>query len=271
MFPGGNAVNVAALAQRYGHQASYLGWLGQDDHGRLIFEALREEGVDLSHCRMVEGPNAYCEVTLSEGERVFGAYSEGVRDQIELTGADLAFIRGHEVCHTSIYSFLERQLEALAGAARHLSFDFSSDWTRAYLAATLPWVDLALLSSGEESRRELEALVAWVTAQGPSMVVVTQGSRGAYASDGERLWHQPVVEAEVVDTLGAGDAFAARFLVEYVGGEDVELALARAAAEAAEACSHYGAFGHGVEIPGRAEEGALSALESGAPAAEESN
>ena len=47
MFPGGNAVNVPVLARRYGHDASYIGWLGDDTYGHLILDALVAEGLDV--------------------------------------------------------------------------------------------------------------------------------------------------------------------------------------------------------------------------------
>ena len=53
---------------------------------------------------------------------------------------------------------------------------------------------------------------------------------------------------EVVDTLGAGDAFAARFLVEHLGGADLRAALAAATVSAGETCGYYGALGHGVPL-----------------------
>jgi len=57
--------------------------------------------------------------------------------------------------------------------------------------------------------------------------------------------HQGIVETKIVDTLGAGDAFAARFLVEYFDGRSIDIALSLAAQSAAETCSYFGAFGHG--------------------------
>jgi fructoselysine 6-kinase len=53
MFPGGNAVNVAVLAHRYGHPASYIGWLGDDAHGHLILNVL--EGLDEKDDGMANG------------------------------------------------------------------------------------------------------------------------------------------------------------------------------------------------------------------------
>ncbi|MFZ5916849.1 MAG: fructoselysine 6-kinase [Chloroflexota bacterium] len=246
MFPGGNTVNVAVLARRYGHPASYIGWLGDDEHGRLILNALRQERVDTSHCRVVDGPNACGEIFLVDGDRVFGQSDAGVSDRLALTEADLHFVGQHDLAHTSIYSHIERDLPKLSGAARHLSFDFSDEWKRDYLADRLPWVDTAIVSYPHRPEAEIKDLMRWMQAQGPACVLVTQGKAGAAAYDGARFYRQSIVETEVLDTLGAGDAFIARFLVERLSGAATEAALAAAAASAAETCRYYGAFGHGI-------------------------
>ena len=249
MYPGGNAVNVAVLAQRYGHPASYLGWLGDDAHGRLILDALHAESVDTSHCRVVGGPNAWNDVSLVDGDRVFGAYDHGVSAEIALTEDDLCFIGQHDVTHTSIYSHIERDIERLSGASQVLSFDFADRSDRDCFSALLPWVDFALVSYPGHSEPETEDLMLWILAQGPEVALVTQGQRGAMACDGGQIHRQGILKTEVVDTLGAGDAFAARFLVEWLGGVPIPVALEAAAASAAETCGHYGAFGHGLPFP----------------------
>jgi fructoselysine 6-kinase len=249
MFPGGNAINVAVLAKRYGHQASYIGCLGNDAYGKLLLSALKAEDIDTSRCQILEDENAHCEVTLVDGDRVFGEGTHGVSSQITLGEDELAFIREHDLTHTSIYSHLENDLPRLKAASATLVFDFSQNWTREYLAAHLPHVDIAILSCPDLSLTDVEELMRWIHTHGPRLVLVTQGSLGALVFDGERFFHQGIVEANVVDTLGAGDSFAARFLVEYISGTAIDEAMSKAAQSAAETCGYYGAFGHGTIIP----------------------
>jgi fructoselysine 6-kinase len=196
----------------------------------------------------MDGPNAYSEVTLVEGDRVFVGSDPGVTVQIGLSDEDLGFVREHDVAHTSIYSHIERDLPRLSEASPCLSFDFSQDWERAYLAGVLPWVDVAFLSHPDQSYRATVDLMRWMQSRGPKVVVATRGETDALAYDGRRVYRQGVIETDVVDTLGAGDAFAARFLVEHLDGTSIADALAAAAESAAETCGHYGAFGHGVVL-----------------------
>ena len=249
MFPGGNAVNVPVLAQRYGASGSYLGWLADDTRGRLIHNSLKKEGVDLSNTRMVSGENACCEINLVDGDRVFGNYSEGVCDQIALTEDDYSFISQFDLTHTSLYSFIEPFLPDLKSASKKLSFDFTSDWDQDYLQNHAPFVDIAILSSKEDKLEENKPLMDWISSLGPEIVLITGGEQGALLSNGQNYLSQPIVQTDIlVDTLGAGDAFAARFLFEHLKGTPLNMAMEFAAISAAETCKYHGAFGHGAPL-----------------------
>jgi len=249
MFPGGNAVNVAVQARRLGCEAAYLGWLARDPLGMLIYNALLEENVDLSHCRLVEGENAYCDVTLKDGDRVFGEYSEGVCGMIQLDQRDLEFISKFDLTHTSVYSHIDNQLVKLSESSKMLSYDFSQEWDKHLLQKILPHVDIALVSNPPESVMSNEEIINLTKSSGPAMVLITNGDQGAMLSDGKSVYHQPVIRIEnMVDTLGAGDAFAARFMVDYLRGIPIPEVLENAAQSAADACKYYGAFGYGAPI-----------------------
>jgi fructoselysine 6-kinase len=64
MFPGGQALNVAVYARRFGLESAYLGAIGDDVAGRQVLGAMRAEHLDTSHVRIVPGPNASAEVAL---------------------------------------------------------------------------------------------------------------------------------------------------------------------------------------------------------------
>lgn len=249
MFPGGNAVNVAVHASRLGCRSAYLGWVGDDPHGRLIFDALLDEGVDLSHCRTVEGENAYCEITLKDGNRVFGKYSGGVCDQINLCKEDLDYLAEFDLVHTSVYSHLDPHLKTLSENARYLSYDFSQEWDHDLLKKVLPYVDIALISNPPGSVISNKELINFTHSVGTAKVLITSGEMGADFYDGTTTFHQEAAKINrLVDTLGAGDALAARFMVDYLNGRAITDALSSAAQFAAEACGNYGAFGHGAPI-----------------------
>jgi fructoselysine 6-kinase len=245
-YPGGNAVNVAVLAHRYGAEAAYLGCLGKDERGDLVLNSLISEGLDISHTRVLEGvPTAYSSVTVVDGDRVFGESDAGACSLLRLTDEDLAYIATFDLVHSSVYSFMEDQIAALKSASRLLSFDLSQNSDPAYLQKILPNVDIAFLSLAEIPESKRDALMRYMIELGPKLVVMTRGKEGSWVFDGKNLYHQGIIPVATVDSLGAGDAFAARFLLEILQETAIPTAMERAAHSAAENCTYYGAYGHG--------------------------
>jgi fructoselysine 6-kinase len=245
-FPGGNAVNVAALARRLGAEASYLGCWGDDEGGAILRAALAAEGVDLSHVREIAGgETARARIAHENGDRRFVGSRPGVRARYALGDGDLAFIAGHDAVHTSCNSDLDDELARIVGAARLLSYDFSEKWTAERLARVLPLVGLAFFSAPGRDDAACLDLLARAIAGGARVAVVTRGARGAIGRAGDDLRAQAPKPAHVVDTLGAGDGLIAGFLVAHLAGATLAEALAAGAGFAAELCGWQGAFGHG--------------------------
>lgn len=245
-FPGGNAVNVAVMAKRLGAEAAYLGALGEDERGKLIIDSLTAEGIDLTHTHILPGvENAWAEVNLIDGDRVFGRYSSGAAALLKLNEDDLAYIHTFDAVHSSIYSFLEDQKKELRQASRFLSFDFSSHLEEMPLIQSwLPYVDLAVLSLSEAPNVDPLSMAQMLKQGGAGMALITQGEEGAWLLTETGMVHQDMIPTRVVDTMGAGDALIAGFLTEYLAGSEIPIALKKGAVFAAENCRHEGAFGY---------------------------
>ena len=72
---------------------------------------------------------------------------------------------------------------------------------------------------------------------------MTLGEHGSLAFDGERIYRGEALPVEVVDTLGAGDAFIASFLCSRLKGRDIQGSLAEGHVAASEICGRLGAWG----------------------------
>ena len=245
----GNAVNVAVHARRLGASASYLGCLGQDALGNFVHESLVTEDVDVSHCRRVEGPNPWCRIRHEGDDRVFAGSSPGVRACYRLSLADAKFIAAHEIAHTSVPSELDTDLPFIRAHAPLLSYDYSEYWCRPAAERTFAYVDIAFLSCPGLSDEECHSVLRRVAERGVGTVIATRGVRGSCALlDDGGVIREGIRPAAVVDTLGAGDAFIAGFLVTYKISGDAAMALATGAENAARTCTFKGAFGHGKPI-----------------------
>ena len=99
------------------------------------------------------------------------------------------------------------------------------------LGADLVFVSAVQLATGAPERILTEGVA--------THVLVTDGARGATLYKRDGTWHQPTADpgAPVVDTNGAGDAFAAAFLAAFLAGESDEACLRSAAIAGAFACT----------------------------------
>ena len=243
MFPGGNPVNVAVAARHAGADAGYIGTLGSDRAGLVVLGALTREDIDVSRVRIADGPNAYAEVDVVDGERVFVRSDKGV-SVFSLSDDDLAYAATFDLVHAGEFGRLESQIAAVAGVSR-VSYDFGHQRDPDYLDALLPQVEVAFFSASELDPQATADLLRYARDHGARIALATRGDRGALLDDGRRLWEQPVIAVDVIDTLGAGDAFVGRFLVGYLRSEPMGTTLHAAAIAAARTCQSYGAFGHG--------------------------
>ena len=250
MYPGGNSINVPLLAQRTGMaQAAYIGCLGTDAAGKHVLAALQAEKMEISHLRVIEGPNAYADVTLVDGDRVFIGGSAGVSHQITLNKDDEEYIASYDLIHTSVYSGIDALLPQMRDIGPEIAYDYSDHLDIESLAHTFPYVDFAVFSGGDRPEDTLKELAKAVAQQGPKQVLITMGSRGSMLYREGAFFQQGIYKIDkVVDTMGAGDSFIARYLTGFYSNEGTQQSMQNAAEYAAKNCLLEGTFGYEAEI-----------------------
>jgi fructoselysine 6-kinase len=243
-YPGGNALNVSVAARRSGLASAYLGAVGDDAAGRRLIAALTAEAVATDRLRVLPGNTAWCGVQVVDGDRQFLDSDLGV-SMFDLSADDLAYVAGFDALHTGDNSGLETQLSDIAEHTR-VSFDFGSrPWS--YVDELIDHVWCACFSGGHLTPEAAIALADQAAARGPTAVLVSEGSRGA------RLVISGVHVAvasqatSLTDSLGAGDALIGGVLSGLIRGHTPLDALTAGTALAAQAVTHYGAFGYGFD------------------------
>ena len=245
MYPGGNAVNVAVLAARYGATSAYLGRVGNDAAGQLVLESLRAERVSTARVQVYDGMNAYANIELRNTDRVFiGASKEG--SLFSLSADDLEYAAGFDLVHTAYSADLIGSIPALADRAL-VSYDYGNRFTGPN-EALLRHLFLATVSGSGRTAAEGQQLARALVEAGATYGLVTLGSEGAVLAKGSQVWRANPEPIAAVDTLGAGDSFVATLLVGLLSGDDEQDTLSRAAAHAALVCTYHGAFGHEAAI-----------------------
>jgi len=111
-----------------------------------------------------------------------------------------------------------------------------------------PYADYVFLSCGSVSEEEARDVCRRMKKAGCRKIIATRGSHGAVYYDGEQFLVQPPKLVKAVDTLGAGDSFAAAFLLSVLKGETADRALPAGAEFAAKTCLVQGAFGFGKQF-----------------------
>ena len=269
MYPGGQAVNFAVYAGQLGAQADFMGVFGGDAVARHVQSTLDEKGVGRSHCRSYPGENGFARVTLVEGDRVFmGSNRGGVLQEhpIYLEQADLDYIAGFDLVHTTNNGFVDSLLPQLSQLPPFVSYDFSYRWNEEdRVERVCPYIDFAFLSCSDLDDVQTQDLCRRLHEKGCGVVTATRGSKGATVFDGSRFYEQSPHLVEPVDTMGAGDSFATAMLTSLLQALEREgrnawswesfrsnalpQALDKAAAFSARNCLVHGAFGCGVPVP----------------------
>lgn len=255
---GGSGANVAVWLAAQGVPTAYVGRVGDDALGRLAVDALTEAGVHAWVGVEDARPTGTCVVLVEpDGERSMLPDAGANATLLPTDVPPTAFRPGGHL-HLSGYTLLstgsrEAGLTALslaAAAGMTVSVDPSSaallesvgaarflDWTRGVDLVLANADEAAVLTGATDPHQGAERL-----ADSYREAVVKIGARGA-------LWHQGFIAAsapaergvEVVDTTGAGDAFAAGFLASWLLHPEPESALAAGNRLAARAVGRVGA------------------------------
>ena len=245
--PGGSPLNVAVGVARLERPAAYLGRLGHDAFGRLLRAHAAANRIDLSGCVDAAEPSTAAIVSLdAERKAVYDFYVDGTADWQWTPDELSALPSGTRLLHTaSLASWLspgDAVIAARVAEARRdgiltsydpnvrpalMPADAVARVEHMVAQAALVKVsddDLAFLYPGDDP-----ATVGprWLEL-GARQVVVTRGAHGADAFGPAGTLHREGITVDVVDTVGAGDAFMAGLLA----GIDRRGATAEAAFDA---------------------------------------
>jgi sugar/nucleoside kinase (ribokinase family) len=253
---GGAAANTAAWVADLGGAASFVGRVGDDVWGRAAVEVLVAAGVT---CHVSADP------TLPTGTCIVLVDGHGERSMITDSAASAVitvaalptgvFVAGDHL-HVSGFSFLHDVAREAALSALRLAGE--AGMTRSVdpgamavvdaigpdrLRSWLRGVDL-LFPNGDEARL-LAGLddpvdAAEALADGVGAVVVKLGEDGAAWTDGSSTVQVDAPTVPVLDTTGAGDAFAAGFLGRWLQHAPPDEALAAGARSAARCVTRVG-------------------------------
>ncbi|WHM38670.1 5-dehydro-2-deoxygluconokinase [Streptomyces sp. BPTC-684] len=250
-FLGGSPSNVAVAAARLGRRTAVITGTGEDPFGEYLRAELGEFGVDARWVKSVPGlatPITFCEIFPPDDFPLY-FYREPKAPDLELYEADLDLdaIRAARIFWVtgtglSVEPSRSTTLAALAARARTGTTVFDLDWrpafwkgtawgdateARSYYREALRHATVAVGNLDEcevaTGEREPHAAARALLALGVRLAVVKQGPEGVLAvhRDGS-VAEVPPVPVEVVNGLGAGDAFGGALCHGLLAGWDTE-------------------------------------------------
>ncbi|NDL59169.1 sugar kinase [Phytoactinopolyspora mesophila] len=258
----GAETNVAIGVCRLGGRATWISRLGDDAFGELIQRELRAEGVDTvvrvdpsrpTGLMIKERPNAlrthvryYRTGSAASAITAFDIDTDAIAaaDVLHVTGITPALGPGPASAVQQAVD-IARQHETLVS----LDLNYrASLWSREEASAALTHlVERAhVVFAGPEEASlvvpdgSVEELAHAVSGLGPGQVVLKLGAEGAYSIIDGQIRKTPAVAVPVVDTVGAGDAFVAGYLAEWMAGEAADKRLDTAVSAGAFACTTLG-------------------------------
>lgn len=275
LHPGGGPFNTAIALARLGVPVCFVGAISRDRLGDVLEARLRAAGVDLRGASRVDAPTPMAIVADAAGEPSYAFRLAGTAHELldPRTSGDLVHTASALHVGTlalatdppgaAVETFAAEEASRLPLVVdpnvRPVAIADRVAYLRRFerLAALadlvkLSMADLSWLYPGAGSRAAAERLLGI----GAGCVVVTEGADGATGWTGTVSATTAAPRIDVVDTVGAGDAFGAGLLAwlfradrlgkggpARLGGPELEAALAYAAAAGAAQCTRASAWG----------------------------
>lgn len=265
MLPSGKAIggapaNFAYHAGRLGEEGWVVSAVGDDALGHEILDVLDEKRLH-SLVAMVDKPTGTVQVSLDDaGVPTYTIVEDVAWDHIPFTPKmqDLAS-RADAVCFGSLVqrngsrASVLKFLEAVPAAALKI-FDINLRqhfYTPEILRKSLEIADVLKINDeeivtlsemfglGSDPREACRKLIRQYSLR---FVLLTKGAQGSEVISPDEVIPQGVGKVDVVDTVGAGDAFTAAFTVAYLRGDSLADAQKLAGEVTAYVCSHKGAM-----------------------------
>ena len=256
---GGSAANTMVGIASLGGAGLFIGKVKDDRLGRSFAESLTETGVHYSTRLATTGPStACCLIAVTpEGQRSMNTYLGASRelgpadiDEKKIAASAVLYIEGYQWDAPEAKAAISKAIAAAKKSNRKVAFTLSDPFCvgrnrEEFLDLFETRVDI-LFANEEEAKALFEVddfdSVLQAVRRWPGIAALTRSAKGCVVAEGREVHVIDAVPvAQVVDTTGAGDQFAAGFLFGLTHGKHLAECGRLGAAAAGEVIGHYGA------------------------------
>lgn len=258
---GGAPFNVAWNLAGFGFNPWFISRVGDDDRGWAVIEAMKRFGMDAGGVQVdPEHQTGVVKVEMAGKGHTFDILADQAYDYIDGNDAvsGLQGIMTSMLYHGSLALRSERSMDALksiksfSGSPVFVDVNLRPPWCggREGLNAVMGarWaklneVELSDIMEGHRGKKGDLPLMAQALREETEleMLVVTLGERGAFIVTDEGVKEKKAPVADIVDTVGAGDAFSSVVMAGLALGWSGEVTLDRALGWASTVCGIRGA------------------------------
>lgn len=243
-YLGGSAANVSVAAARYGHDVALVSRVGDDPFGRYLLRELDRLDVDNRYVKTdpdLKTPVTFCEIFPPDDFPIYFYREPKAPDlNIEPTDLDLDAVRSTRILWFTATGLTKEPsraahfaaLQARESGTTIFDLDYravfwaSPDEARTQVSRALGHATVAVgnreeceVAVGEtEPLRAADALLD----RGVELAIVKQGPKGVLAKTREETVEVPPYWVDVVNGLGAGDAFGGALCHGLLSGWDLE-------------------------------------------------
>lgn len=255
---GGSAGNTCAVAAALGARVGFLGKVAADQLGEVFAHDIRAVGVHFPTPPLKDGaPTARCLILVTpDGQRTMNtflgacvAFGEKDVDAAEVARAKVVYLEGYLFDPPEAQAAFRAAARAAHAAGRKVAITLSDPFCvgrhrDAFRAFVKEEADILFANEAEilalYETQDFEAAAAQA-AQEVEIAALTRSEHGSVVLSGGARHLVAAQPTTVVDTTGAGDAYAAGFLAAWAKGLSLPEAGRWGSIAAAEVISHYGA------------------------------
>jgi sugar/nucleoside kinase (ribokinase family) len=255
---GGSAANTCAVAAGLGSRVAYIGKVADDQLGQVFRHDINAAGVHFPTAPLPGGaPTARCLILVTpDRQRTMNTFlgacvtlGEADVDPALVAASSVTYLEGYLFDPPEAQTAFRKAADAAHAAGRRVALSLSDAFCvnrhrAAFLDLVVNKVDILFANETEITslyeRNSFEE-AAEAARKDVALAVLTRSEAGSLILHGDQTVKVAAEPAYVVDTTGAGDAYAAGFLAGLTSGKSLEICGRMASTAAAEVISHYGA------------------------------
>lgn len=233
ILPGGITANFTRQARRCFKADDHIhiiSAIGNNIKAAIARSAVEVEGIEC-HFQQVEGTTPVQYIKIKEdGEKDFFKYDRGLLKDFELNKDQLELLKSADLVMTPTYWQIYNVFDIVMATAMEgvLAVDFSDFATDAnfdLLEKHIDRIDIAFFGLDQDQKHIINRIKSLAKSY-DKLMIITLGVAGSIAFKGEDQYATAAKEVtRIIDTTGAGDAFAAGFLAQYMHGGSIDDAL----------------------------------------------